>query len=394
MKNLFILLIIIISLNLKTFAKTSSDYNALKNAIKEEQYSKMMDIYLSTIKHTTKIEYQNYIFKQIIKLIKTSPQKALLLVDEFLDIESNNDFAKYLKSRIYFSNSKYKLSLEVLYDLQNYPLSDEFLTKVQNDIQNTAYTFINILKEKSNTEELKQIIEFFSLYNDTTSIEYTKNSLLKLFEENKDENPFQALNILNDLKNMYNTEDFTIKINSKTNYFIQSFITTLQRNDDLKNMKKLFEILLNNNYENHLQKLQISIKKLEEKNNIAKIHNKVIPLEKYGQHYIINATINNTAIKLMIDTGASVSVINQSLKNNFTHTSINKNIQVSTAAGIAKNHLVKVDNFSIDDIVINEYKLMISHIEISKNFDGLLGMNFLSKFKFFIDQENSVLVLN
>ncbi len=55
--------------------------------------------------------------------------------------------------------------------------------------------------------------------------------------------------------------------------------------------------------------------------------------------------------------------------------------------------LCQVNTFSVQDIELKNFKIMISPFE-HQNVDGLLGMNFFKRFKFFLNQKEAVLYLS
>lgn len=132
----------------------------------------------------------------------------------------------------------------------------------------------------------------------------------------------------------------------------------------------------------------------------AKIENQnrlpsAIPLIKQGEHYIVKGYINqNSDINLLIDTGASLSLLSQqrfdALAYEFTYI---KTITLNTAGGIIEAKLYSVEQFSIDNYQVKDMLFAVSDTYQSDN-DGLLGMNFLRKFTFAIDQSNQTLMLD
>jgi len=121
-----------------------------------------------------------------------------------------------------------------------------------------------------------------------------------------------------------------------------------------------------------------------------------IPLIRRGDHFLVQAWLNDdTAIHLLIDTGASLTMIRS---------------DVLRAAGISRmadqpvrrfntaNGMVHASIFVLDTLSMGEQR--VGNLEVGtlseENFqaaDGLLGMNFLKHFKFFIDQGEQVLRL-
>ena len=188
--------------------------------------------------------------------------------------------------------------------------------------------------------------------------------------------------------------------NSYGLYFLSQIQT--QNKDYKKGLKILYE-LKNNYLEDDLSKavtkdIIIIEQLLRDKNELkrlSKIYNKKIKLKKYGKDFIVQAILNGSIkVNLLIDTGASISSINNSVLQKLQYKVLNNNIILNTAAGDIDAKLIQINTLTLDDIAIFDFELTVSSIELSKMFDGLLGMNFLNKFKFYIDQKNAILYLN
>jgi len=121
-----------------------------------------------------------------------------------------------------------------------------------------------------------------------------------------------------------------------------------------------------------------------------------VPLIRQGEHFIVQALINDTvSLSLMIDTGASISLLSESafdtLNSNSDATYI-KELTFNTAGGQVTSSIYQIDEFSIQGYTVNNFVFSVSPY-VNEHYDGLLGMNFLKNFDFHIDQENSVLIL-
>jgi len=125
-----------------------------------------------------------------------------------------------------------------------------------------------------------------------------------------------------------------------------------------------------------------------------------IALEQQREHYLVNGLVDNrNTIRLMIDTGASISVMSTEYFNR-----INKQLApefirkatINTAGGVVEAPIYQFSSFEIGDYRIPNMQFVVMRLENSgskNNGDGLLGMNYLKAFNFQIDQENSRLLL-
>ncbi|MCJ8319049.1 MAG: retroviral-like aspartic protease family protein [Colwellia sp.] len=121
-----------------------------------------------------------------------------------------------------------------------------------------------------------------------------------------------------------------------------------------------------------------------------------IPLNRQGEHFIVQGLINDSYnVSLMIDTGASISLLSEPAFNALSQYSdvvYIKDLSLNTAGGQVTASIYQVAEFDIQGYIINDFAFAVSPF-VSENNDGLLGMNFLRAFDFHIDQKNSVLIL-
>jgi clan AA aspartic protease (TIGR02281 family) len=123
-----------------------------------------------------------------------------------------------------------------------------------------------------------------------------------------------------------------------------------------------------------------------------------IPLIKHGEHYIISGQFDSqSTINLMIDTGASLSVLSQDAFDNlpsWLNPSFSRQIDINTAGGVVNTSVYRFDQFQINGYQVKSIEFAVMDLEQMDNADGLLGMNFLKHFAFQIDQKNNQLILN
>lgn len=122
-----------------------------------------------------------------------------------------------------------------------------------------------------------------------------------------------------------------------------------------------------------------------------------IPLGKQGEHYIVQGMVNQQyQVELLLDTGASISLLSQATFENLTnYTSFLyiQDISLSTAGGLITAPVYQVNEFALDGYVVKNLVFAVSPYMNDKN-DGLLGMNYLKHFDFYLDQDNQVLSLS
>lgn len=124
---------------------------------------------------------------------------------------------------------------------------------------------------------------------------------------------------------------------------------------------------------------------------------KVILLKPVGAHYIVEGKINdNKSVSLMLDTGASLSVLSREAFSRMQSHSpaFIKKILVNTAGGEVTADLYEFDSFQLDDYQLKNFVFAVLDYNSGSNTDGLLGMNYLNNFDFKIDQEKNRLLLS
>ena len=123
-----------------------------------------------------------------------------------------------------------------------------------------------------------------------------------------------------------------------------------------------------------------------------------IPLLKLGVHYVVNGQFDpQSPVNLMIDTGASLSVLSQIAFDNlpnWLNPIFSRQIEMNTAGGIVNAQVYTFEQFQISGYRVKSIEFAVMDLDTMKNADGLLGMNFLKHFVFQIDQENNQLILN
>ena len=122
-----------------------------------------------------------------------------------------------------------------------------------------------------------------------------------------------------------------------------------------------------------------------------------IPLSRQGEHFIVQALINNTFnVSLMLDTGASISLLSESAfeeLNQYSEVVYIKDLNLNTAGGTVTASIYQIAEFSIQGYVVKDFVFAVSSSYVNEHNGGLLGMNFLKAFDFHIDQNNGLLTL-
>lgn len=119
-----------------------------------------------------------------------------------------------------------------------------------------------------------------------------------------------------------------------------------------------------------------------------------VPLGTEGPHHVVEATVKNAKVRLLLDTGASITTLTptaaQRLDIRYDQA---QSITLATAGGLVSAPLIDVPEFAVGEARVERLQVGILPLSGSDAFDGLLGMNFLQQFASSIDQQGGVLRL-
>lgn len=129
----------------------------------------------------------------------------------------------------------------------------------------------------------------------------------------------------------------------------------------------------------------------------AKTYDRSVVLEKVGTHFIVGAKTVGAQVRLMIDTGATTTVLSQRAFNRISQGARSEFVGeyiVNTAGGQVQAPIYRFRHLSIADYRVEDIAIIVLPLEEFNQADGLLGMNFLKEFDFRIDQKQSLLHLS
>jgi clan AA aspartic protease (TIGR02281 family) len=180
-----------------------------------------------------------------------------------------------------------------------------------------------------------------------------------------------------------------IELNVQSNFYIYQLALEFfkqERYDETITLLK--EIEYDYEYE---EKVKALLKKIEEKRTKDRVYSHQFPLTKIGDHFTLTVQINNMDYTLLLDTGASLTMIND-VKLPLLPT-VQENVTLNTAGGEIVANIKEAESFSLGNLELRNFHIVSASFE-NENYDGLLGMNFFKKFQFKIDQNNSLLLLS
>jgi len=122
-----------------------------------------------------------------------------------------------------------------------------------------------------------------------------------------------------------------------------------------------------------------------------------VSLQALGNQFLVDALLNNAQnAVLLLDTGASLSIISPELLRmlGIPYQSTGTTAWFSTAGGRIKAPVITLDSLALGGVVVENIEVGVIGEFDNNPFDGLLGMNFLRHFEFFIDQNERKLQLS
>jgi len=122
-----------------------------------------------------------------------------------------------------------------------------------------------------------------------------------------------------------------------------------------------------------------------------------IPLTRSGQHFLVAAGPGNAgSLQLLIDTGASMTMITPGAlqRQGVRYRDTGQSQVFNTANGPVRAPIYVLETLSVGDWSVQQLEIGVLDLGGQTGIDGLLGMNFLKHFRFFIDQNDSMLRLS
>jgi len=116
-----------------------------------------------------------------------------------------------------------------------------------------------------------------------------------------------------------------------------------------------------------------------------------IPLQKYGEHYTLNVSLDGNIFTLLLDTGATYIFLDEDRASMLEV--VRDNMVLQTVGNDIQAKLCNVKRLRIGNLTLSNVNVTVAPFQ-REGVDGLLGMNFFKQFSFFIDQEESILYLN
>lgn len=141
----------------------------------------------------------------------------------------------------------------------------------------------------------------------------------------------------------------------------------------------------------------LSREDLQVESDQAKAYQRSVRLKRIGDHFITDVFIDRNNLNLMIDTGATTTVLTQNAfasLNDSDSASYVGSYKVTTAGGQFVAPIYQFKRVFMAGFKLENVAIVVLPMEDFSAADGLLGMNLLREFDFKLDQENDLLLLN
>lgn len=263
---------------------------------------------------------------------------------------ANSDIYR-LQAKVWLVKKHYKKALETLFVAKDMAISQQAQQTITQEIESILNRVINAFNDQS-LELSQQEFETLFLYAQQQLQEYIPVSLtLARFYQNQGKHQ-EALDTLSFLP--YD-EQYTPRVDDA------------QRN-------------------------------LEDELAQALMNEQGIPLIRSGSQFLVEVQVAQVNMVLLIDTGASYTSLSlnaiERLSNETNALSDElKRVKVNTANGSTVARVFSLSTFSLANRQAQDFSVLEVNMGDHSRSDGLLGMNFLGKYKFKIDQDNALLFL-
>lgn len=310
-------------------------FNELVHILQADKFYDALSFYLENSTVTNQKLLEAYLHT----LANSQPSKALEYMQVYLDEVPQSAIQKLLVTT-YIQTKQYDKAIEKIMETKENYVSESEDKRLAKELKETSIKYIEILSTEKEYTKLIAFLENMIAYDESDS--FYSFRLAQLYMEL--DKTIEAAPLLDGLQ--YD-EVYAQKA--------KSYIQTL----DLEPEENSYEY--------------------------------AIPLSKYGSHYVVNVTLDGTDFRLMLDTGASYIYLDRQKASMLQI--INPNLRLQTAGGDVTAELRKASSMRVGDLELSDMEVTTAPFQ-REGIDGLLGMNFLNKFAFYIDQKTNILYLN
>ncbi|MBU2879954.1 retropepsin-like aspartic protease family protein [Aliiglaciecola lipolytica] len=136
---------------------------------------------------------------------------------------------------------------------------------------------------------------------------------------------------------------------------------------------------------------------IQEKDPLAEDYERNIKLRSLGDHYTTPIMIGRSTHELMLDTGATTTVLTSEAFDKISRRTSWEYVgtyKINTAGGLFDAPVYQIKQVFFAGFRLDNVAVVVLPMPEFSYADGLLGMNILRQFDFKIDQQNDLLLLN
>jgi len=358
------------------------------------------------------------------KINSFSAQEEIEPVEKLAIKERNDNVSDLKQNTFQFLTNKSLLNhtqLGVVIELIKQNLDVESQNQLNNEVIKYANSLVRSTEDNLNIEQ-----HLIALIGNEDTKETVLELLVEFYARQKEYK--KAVNTLYELRSLKNFDEDYQEVSNRIIVLTQKNIKKLSAYGFKSELTSFFEFILakepdnfdvqfqyaefeyaNRKYSRVEQLLGMLLHHPDFENQSAALMQKAqhqkdllnngvvpVPIEKAGDNFLVDALINNQEpVKLIIDTGASLTVLSSKIIRD-----LGLNLgdllyytEFSTANGIVKAPVFELDSISVRNHIVKGLKVGVLPGLSQPSISGLLGMNFLSQFTFFLDQKNSTLEL-
>ena len=120
----------------------------------------------------------------------------------------------------------------------------------------------------------------------------------------------------------------------------------------------------------------------------------LVPVLSTGRSMIVSATLNQIMSgNLVVDTGATNTVISSRLANLLRLQPVSRGV-VHTVGGPVLVGIVRLDSLKVGAAEVNDLPILVHDFSSDSRVEGLLGMDFLSRFQVGFDSQKHLIILS
>ena len=318
---------------------------------------------------------------------KSSNKELNNIVSYFLNQNKNNIVGLYLYSQVLYLEESYLDSIKVLYDLNAKKLNKRMKNLVHEKIDLTNGVFMEDLLEQKKMVHLLSFVKYAiskryekeyytyilgKLYFDLDQFKDAANILKKIkFDQLYGKQARRILHTINPPKKVIKN-----KVDRRPKVVIPKAVIRYSTGSLGK------------------RKGNVEVGNKNVKLKGSKRFEKSVKLIRFGTNFMVKVTINkSTVLNMLLDTGASRTVIYEKSMKKIKHALLRKNVKVQTASATINAKSIKLKSISLEDNIVYNINAYIIKTSAKNPTDGLLGMNFLENYDFYIDQKEAILYL-